>query len=152
MSLTLNHCRQQTSMLFIISFFLFAMIAKCTCVRLQMTDDGYKETEQNLRCDAMLKSIKASEHKNTRRLHIFLLPFFTVVYFNILLLVCVRGSFDRVHLHDQCLLFPIAGCSPSFHRSKLFVRSPFISYLFIICFTFFSAFRPSFDPAYEWTG
>lgn len=51
------------------------------------------------------------EHKNTRRLHIFLLsPSLSFVYFNIMLAacVCVNGSFDRVHLHDQCLLFPIA--------------------------------------------
>lgn len=71
--------------------------------------------------------------------------FFTVVYFNILLLVCVSGSFDRVHLHDQCLLFPSHQCWLFAFVSSFYhlLRSLFAPLLLVIYLLFV---LPSFSP------
>lgn len=150
MSSTLNHSyyrvrlsphgRQQTSMWVITADFTCSQAANDS--RRQVTRGDVKGTRE--------KSIKAKPTLNTRRLHIFFVPFmFLVVYFNITLAQCAWMALSLIEFifMINVFFFPSPCCfslvETSFYPNSF--RSPFISYLFIICFTFFafSMRRPS---------
>lgn len=116
-------------------------------LQLQMTRDG----SQRQRRISVVKIYKSEKNikKNPGAYISFFPPLHAVVYFNILLLCAWMALLIEFIFMINVFFFPSPSmllCYSAFFfifSSKFFsfTRSPFISYLFIICFTFFSLHR-----------
>lgn len=136
---------------------------KCTWSHQQMTLGGYKDDERRSRIAARRrceKSIKAQRtHKNTPALTYFSSPFSPPFHIHFAGFILISGCVSVCMYVCACLpliefifminvfFFPshrlvVLLFSSSFYPNSFFAlalaRSPFISYLFIICFTFLS--------------